>query len=65
MLVLRRNPNEEIVIEVPASNTPTQLVIRNTGWQWAKIGIEAPRDVQITRPDAKVTVSKERCKNDH
>ena len=52
MLLISRNIGEGIVIMTPAGDNITVRVLAITGVQ-AKIGIEAPRHVQIVRPDAK------------
>jgi carbon storage regulator CsrA len=48
MLVLSRKPQEQIVI--PGLNI--RLTILSVGTNRVHVGIDAPPDVQITRPDA-------------
>lgn len=48
MLVLSRKPQEQIVI--PGLNI--RLTILSVGTNRVQVGIDAPPDVQITRPDA-------------
>jgi carbon storage regulator CsrA len=48
MLVLSRKPQEQILI--PGLNI--RLTVLSVGTNRVQLGIEAPRGVQITRPDA-------------
>ena len=48
MLVLSRKPQEQIVI--PGLNI--RLTILSVGTNRVQVGIDAPPEVQITRPDA-------------
>ncbi len=54
MLVLKRLVNESILI---GENIRVVVIAAGSGrdpeHQWVKLGIEAPRDVQVDRPDAK------------
>lgn len=48
MLVLKRNSQEKIQL-----GPNITIIVLDAGNGWAKIGIDAPKDVVITRPDAK------------
>lgn len=50
MLVLTRKNGDKIDFTLPDGRTITIFVFGNK----VRLGIEAPADVQITRPDAKV-----------
>ena len=55
MLVIKRNNGQSVYI-----GNDIQIVILDASHGWAKIGIEAPKEIQITRPDAKSKTKKER-----
>lgn len=54
MLVLSRSVDQEIVLEVAPSDQPTRIVVTPTRvcYDKVRIGIIAPANVQISRPDA-------------
>ena len=52
MLVLKRNLSEKIFIQSP-DGTVIELMLVEVRGQSARIGIQAPRDWAILRPDAK------------
>lgn len=53
MLVLVRRPNQEIWI-----NENIKIKILEINGKQVKIGIEAPKNIQILRPDAKIKYKK-------
>ena len=58
MLVLTRRPNEKIFLTVPGATGETKLTIMvcSVGINGAvRVGIDAPREVQVIRDDARVT----------
>ena len=46
MLILRRNVNEQILI-----GDNILITITDAGQGWAKVGIEAPRDIPVLRSE--------------
>ena len=55
MLVIKRTTNQELHI-----GNDIRIIVLDASHGWAKIGIDAPKEVQITRPDAKSKAKKER-----
>ena len=53
MLVLSRHVDEKIIIEVPASSTPTiiEVVVADIRGDKTRIGLEAPWSVDIKREE--------------
>jgi carbon storage regulator CsrA len=50
MLVLTRKPDEKIVLKV--AGIEITIVVVETARDRVKLGIDAPREVTISRPDA-------------
>jgi carbon storage regulator len=48
LLILKRTTNQKIKI-----GNDITIVVTDAGNGWAKIGIDAPKEVRITRPDMK------------
>lgn len=59
MLVLSRKKDETVTMTVPPSETPTTITVTQVDIRGDKsrIGFDAPREVEITRPDYKSDAS--------
>lgn len=55
MLVVTRKVNEQVYLDVPPSTEPIRIMIQPADIRGDKIrlGIDAPREVQISRDDMK------------
>lgn len=62
MLVLSRVKDEEIVIEVPPSSTPTtiQVIVVDVRGDKVRLGINAPKEVPVHRKEVYNAIRKER-----
>lgn len=61
MLILTRRPLEAIHIIVPASSTPTKVVVTTLGVKGnqVRMGIDAPRNVVVDREEIQLRKLKE------
>jgi carbon storage regulator len=60
MLILSRNPNESLIIEMEGLNEPVEIIVTEISPNQVRLGIQAPQGCKIWRKELYQTVQSNR-----